>query len=281
MKQSIKVHGASNTPSTRVFSSNKERQGIVTPGAIYVLSQVLPTELKNSDVPELNASKIGMVKSLNLGTVKRRVSGLQTGNPFPLEICLHIPCKDPGVMERYWHQVFDDKRLSGEWFLITQEDRNGMYEVTKHYFETGEFIGEKKILDEIILRQSTVKTVSSDGIVSTKSKRAATRLYLKEILDRHRTKLQRSGRFERSELTNEEFKTVYKALGKHPGADRKIGVGVASIFVQRTQYKVHGSFSYCFHVKRVDGSEEDFSYQVCFGRIKLRHNSRHYTWEVK
>ena len=45
----------------------------------------------------------------------------------------------------------------------------------------------------------------------------------------------------------------------HPKANSKIGCGVKSIFVQEDQY---GTF--CFHVERVDGSEEDFSYRKCF-----------------
>ena len=71
--------------------------------------------------------------------------------------------------------------------------------------------------------------------------------------------LQRHKHQGRSTLTATEFETVYKALQNHSKAKAKIGCGVKSIFVQEDPY---GSF--CFHVERVDGSEEDFSYKKCF-----------------
>lgn len=38
-------------------------------------------------------------------------------------------------------------------------------------------------------------------------------------------------------LDDDEFKILYtKVLKKHPEAEEKIGVGVASIFVQKTSY---------------------------------------------
>lgn len=244
-----------------------------------MVRQILPPKLQNLDVPELNARKIGMVKSLERGHADKRVSTMQTGNPFELELVHHIPCKDPVVMERYWHHVFAKKRLSGEWFLVCEEDINEMCKVTTQDFETGNFPGNKEVLDEIV-KDKNKKADDQESVPVTGSITAlemeATKVtfkIVKGILHRHRIKLKQSDRFERSHLTDEEFEIVMKALKKHPKADQKIGVGVTSIFVQPTlQYRD----SYCFHVKRVDSSEEDFSYPYCFGTGDRK---THYSWK--
>jgi hypothetical protein len=90
------------------------------------------------------------------------------------------------------------------------------------------------------------------------------------ILNVHK-KLLRSLPARRSYLDSKESEFMTHVLENHPQAWRKIGKGVDSIFVQETSY--HGSF--CFHVKRFDGSEEDFSYRWCVGLIN---ETTHYTW---
>lgn len=245
-----------------------------------MVRQILPPKLQNLDVPVLNARKIGMVKSLERGHADKRVSSMQTGNPFELELVHHIPCKDPVVMERYWHHIFAKKRLSGEWFLVCEEDINEMCKVTTQDFKTGIFPGNKEVLDDIINdknkkaddQESAVAVADSITTLEVEATETTFKV-VKSILHRHRVKLKQSDRFERSQLTTEEFEIVMKALKKHPEADQKIGVGVTSIFVQQTiQYRD----SYCFHVKRVDGSEEDFSYNYCFGRGS---RNTHYSWK--
>ncbi len=57
--------------------------------------------------------KIGICKE---GTLARRVSSLQTGNPFKINVVhseVRLSAKDA---EKYLHQCFSEKRAMGEWF---------------------------------------------------------------------------------------------------------------------------------------------------------------------
>ena len=61
--------------------------------------------------------KIGKAKNVN-----SRLSGLQTGNPFPLELIHVIPCKDYNKAESYLHNIFANRRGLGEWFELNDND---------------------------------------------------------------------------------------------------------------------------------------------------------------
>lgn len=60
-----------------------------------------------------------------------------------------------------------------------------------------------------------------------------------------------------------DFDILYRALENHPRAKEKIGCGVTGIFVRRNR-ATNGEDVCCCHVRRADGSEEDFSVYVCF-----------------
>ena len=99
----------------------------------------------------------------------------------------------------------------------------------------------------------------------------------KSILNRHKAKLDNPKvSSPRSELSSDERDFVLEILNRHPNAKRKIGVGVESIFVQEAHgKKSFGKKSFCFHVKRIDGTEEDFSYRLSLGLPK----SGGYKWK--
>ena len=61
--------------------------------------------------------KIGKAKNVN-----SRLSGLQTGSPYLLELLHAIHCKDYSRAESYLHNVFADRRGLGEWFELTEND---------------------------------------------------------------------------------------------------------------------------------------------------------------
>ena len=61
--------------------------------------------------------KIGKAKNVN-----SRLSGLQTGSPYLLELLHAIHCKDYTRAESYLHNVFADRRGLGEWFELTESD---------------------------------------------------------------------------------------------------------------------------------------------------------------
>ena len=73
---------------------------------IYLIGQ-----RDNFDVP----IKIGVATN-----VQERLRTIQTGCPYPLEVLLTFP----GDLEHesYLHNIYADKRTSGEWFLLTEED---------------------------------------------------------------------------------------------------------------------------------------------------------------
>lgn len=54
-----------------------------------------------------------------------------------------------------------------------------------------------------------------------------------------------------------EFRFLRDLLARHPASDAKIGCGVAEFFVGDSWV------SRCFHVRRTDQSEEEFSYNKC------------------
>lgn len=52
---------------------------------------------------------------------KVRVKELQTGNPFKINLLLSVKYEDHFGTEKKVHKYFEDKKESGEWFLIDDE----------------------------------------------------------------------------------------------------------------------------------------------------------------
>lgn len=52
---------------------------------------------------------------------KYRVSSLQTGNPYKINLLLAIIYKDCFEIEKNIHKYYDEKRERGEWFFIDEE----------------------------------------------------------------------------------------------------------------------------------------------------------------
>ena len=69
-------------------------------------------------------------------------------------------------------------------------------------------------------------------------------------------------------LEKNDFDFIYDLLNEgHHDPDRKIGCGVAGIFVNSNDYKNRG-----FFIKRLDGSETDFSYVKCIYKKSPLHD---------
>ena len=92
--------------------------------------------------------------------------------------------------------------------------------------------------------------------------------YCQELLKKYRTQLRRSHSKKRVYLTTEEFEIIHRVLQLHEKAAKKIGVGVDKIFVAYYVRDEITDGSFCFHVQRVDGSEEAFSYKNALGQRK-------------
>lgn len=50
-----------------------------------------------------------------------RIKELQTGNPFKISLLLSIVYDDSFSIEKRIHKYFNEKRESGEWFLIDKK----------------------------------------------------------------------------------------------------------------------------------------------------------------
>lgn len=74
-------------------------------------------------------------------------------------------------------------------------------------------------------------------------------IFLKIILNRYRPG---------EAVSADDSNFLFEALKRHPEAAAKIGPGVEGFVVRSADYGTQ-----CFHVLRVDGSEERFSYKSC------------------
>ena len=63
-------------------------------------------------------------------------------------------------------------------------------------------------------------------------------------------------------IEGREAEFILGLLDRHPNAKRKIGCGVADLFV-RINWKTEHYEDRCFWIRRTDGSETDFSYREC------------------
>ncbi|WP_419907882.1 DCL family protein [Hoeflea sp.] len=77
-----------------------------------------------------------------------------------------------------------------------------------------------------------------------------------DALQHFRTMLNSYSVEERVSSEHEFF--LLDALNNHPEAKEKIGAGIDHFFVRRADYGTK-----CFWVRRLDGSEERFSYKSC------------------
>lgn len=61
--------------------------------------------------------KIGKSKDVQ---ARHRQLGIKM--PFPIQVEHYIQCADMHSVEEYWHHLFREKRLEGEWFNLTEDD---------------------------------------------------------------------------------------------------------------------------------------------------------------
>lgn len=66
-------------------------------------------------------------------------------------------------------------------------------------------------------------------------------------------------------LSGEALEVVLALLERHPDYDEKVGLGIQRIFVRQapSTYGLNIKPKRCFYIKRVDGTEVEFSYKKC------------------
>lgn len=99
------------------------------------------------DASGVRNCKIGKSKD-----VQSRHRQLGIKMPFPIEVEHYIECADMHCIERYWHHMFQGKRLEGEWFNLTDEDISLFCSKQTMDLTAG-------IVDSIILRRETEKVL--------------------------------------------------------------------------------------------------------------------------
>ncbi len=62
--------------------------------------------------------KIGVTNQ----SIISRLTALQTGNPYPLELVFSVSVKNIEDVEKRLHEKFKHKNIRGEWFELDQED---------------------------------------------------------------------------------------------------------------------------------------------------------------
>ena len=55
-------------------------------------------------------------------TLRKRIQQLRTGSPFPIILVHHLKTPHYRQIEKSLHYKFAAKRVSGEWFALTEDD---------------------------------------------------------------------------------------------------------------------------------------------------------------
>lgn len=212
---------------------------------------------------KLQAIKVGYIREGGMDAVARRVQSFNTGSPFEIELHKAVQCKEPEMWEAILHEKYKKDRIKLEWFDITDEAIDSSLQVIARHDTDGHL---SKEFESLVTKKRQTRSKNGPGKEATSSDQAS--LSPQEVLRRYQGRL---SVFPKAYLDQKDMGIIMEILKKHPEADKKIGVGVDSIFVAATSFPN----SCCFHVKRIDGSEEDFSYRMC---LKLkRDRRRHYT----
>jgi hypothetical protein len=74
--------------------------------------------------------KIGISSNFN-----RRFKDIAGCSPLPISVVRYGRCDNPHLLEKYFHQLFKDKRFKNEWFHLTKEDFEKIDERLDKYFE--------------------------------------------------------------------------------------------------------------------------------------------------
>jgi hypothetical protein len=54
--------------------------------------------------------------------VQKRISGMQTGSPYPISLVASVQVDNPLSLEKELHAMYSSRHHRGEWFALTEED---------------------------------------------------------------------------------------------------------------------------------------------------------------
>ena len=104
-----------------------------------------------------NIFKIGMTKKIS---VNDRLSSFKTYSPYPIEVITIIETENAYELERKLHHKFKDKRLSGEFFNLNEQD----IEYIKNYHQS-ELLKTINIVTEFIIKTNINHKKIKDFII--------------------------------------------------------------------------------------------------------------------
>jgi len=82
---------------------------------IYLMVNIY---LVSSEINDQKVYKIGITKR----AIEKRIKEFKTGNASELLLVNHFNSKWATKIERHLHKYFKNKKISGEWFDLTDED---------------------------------------------------------------------------------------------------------------------------------------------------------------
>lgn len=108
------------TPQRKKLKSHSSGS-VEHPDLQEAIAELKRIQEKNSQVYFIwdgNAMKIGLTRQ----GAEKRIKNLQTGNSSDLEIYRTIQTPNPNQLEKFLHDVFQDKHVRGEWYDVTKEE---------------------------------------------------------------------------------------------------------------------------------------------------------------
>ena len=123
-------------------------------GEIYVITELDPRTRTETDY-----CKIGIVREKDDRDSNIRAKEHQTGNPRELVVSRRIPTQIVEAVETTLHHLYAPQRISGEWFYMTQPEREAMVKVAMELAAEAEAsAADMKVAEEL-------KRTPSNGVV--------------------------------------------------------------------------------------------------------------------
>lgn len=119
---------------------NREHQKIIDLGD-YQIHGIDSDSIRYTSLLKHSGPAIYIIKckefykiGVTTGSIEGRVSTLQVGNPFKLELVFAIKTEKADYLEKVIHNHFSPKRLRGEWFELTSDDFGELDTLILNYF---------------------------------------------------------------------------------------------------------------------------------------------------
>jgi hypothetical protein len=151
-------------------------------------------------------AETGFYKIGSSGELKKRMVNLQTANSTKLELVLNVEVDNASDVERAMHLHFVSKQVMGEWFNLTGQDIEELYE---RIITMGKINANTKQAEKSIVTKKTMLTAMRKG--KTSKAKTAQEVFKAEIGHKNKEKFKKivtnGGQTKKVKLTtcNQEF----------------------------------------------------------------------------